>query len=229
MRTLGIITARGGSKGIEKKNLVLLAGKPLIAYTIEQTKQARKLDRCIVSTDDDEIATVCKSLSAEVPFMRPKELARDTSTSIEVVQHAIQWFKEHEHESYDYVMILQPTSPLRSAHDIDASIEKAYETDADSVMGMVEVPDFSAKKLKMIKDDAIVPFGEDEGPQSDTRHAANKVYKRNAAIYLTKTEWLLKGNLFGEVSRPYIMPRKRSVDVNDAFDLAIAGYLLSKR
>ncbi|MCI0533120.1 acylneuraminate cytidylyltransferase family protein, partial [bacterium] len=136
IKTLGIITARGGSKGIPRKNIKELMGKPLIAYTILAAKGSALLSRAIVSTDDAEIAEIARMHGADVPFMRPAELAEDASTSIAVVQHAVSWIRENENEIYDYVMILQPTSPLRTAEDIDACIKIADETHADSVMSM---------------------------------------------------------------------------------------------
>lgn len=226
-RILGIITARGGSRGVEKKNIADLAGKPLIAYTIDAVKQSQLLTRCIVSTEDEEIADVSRSLGAEVPFMRPKELAEDTSTSIDVVQHTINMLKAAG-EEYDYVMILQPTSPLRIAEDIDESIKKIVDTDADSVMGMVEIQDFSIPKLKFIKDDQITSIFEDEGKQSAHRNESQNAFKRNTAIYLTKTDLLMQGDLFGKISRPWIMPQERSLDVNDPIDLEIAAFWIHR-
>lgn len=224
---LGIITARGGSKAIPRKNIFPLRGKPLIAYTIDAAKQSTLLTRCIVSTDDEEIAGIARECGAEAPFLRPAELAQDHSTSIEVVQHALQWLEERGGQTFDYAMILQPTSPLRTAKDIDAVIEIAQQTGADSVMGMVEVPDFSVKKLKVIEDGEIKPFVEDEGRVSARRTDDPPVYKRNAAIYLTKTALLMQGDLFGSRCLPYVMPRERSIDVNDAFDFLIAETVLS--
>ena len=120
-KILGVITARGGSKGIPRKNIKELNGKPLIAYTIESAKDSNYLTRCIVSTDDEELLKSTKQHSADVPFIRPAELAQDKSTSMEVVQHALKWLKENNGEEYDYLMILQPTSPLRTSEDIDES------------------------------------------------------------------------------------------------------------
>ena len=226
LRVLGLITARGGSKGIPRKNLANLGGKPLIAYTIAAAKKSRLLTRCIVSTEDTGIAAVARKLGADVPFMRPKSLATHASSSVAVAQHAVRWLKTNDGETYDYVMILQPTSPLRTADDIDACIRLAAATDADSVMSMVGLPDFSLAKLKVIKNGWIRSLLKSEGKQSARRTTLPPVYKRNTAIYLTKTALLLKGDLFGKKSRAHVMPRERSVDVNDAIDLALAECLL---
>lgn len=225
-KILGVITARGGSKGIPRKNIKLLAGKPLIAYTIEATKKSKHLTRCIVSTDDQEIADISRKYGADVPFIRPAELAQDRSSSMGVVQHALKWLKENQGEEYDYLMILQPTSPLRAGKDIDECIKKIVETKADSVMSMAELVDFSLKKLKKIDNDLILPLVEDEGAASSRRQDAEKVYKRNGVVYLTRVELIMQGDLFGRVCRPYIMPGEKSIDINEPIDFKLAEFWL---
>lgn len=227
-KTLGIITARGGSKGVPRKNIKDLAGKPLIVYTIEAAKGSKHLTRCIVSTDDEEIAAVAKQSGGDIPFMRLAELAQDDSTSIAVAQHTITWLKDNQGENYDYIMILQPTSPLRTAADIDACIQKIVDTGADSVISVKELVDFSLKKFKKIVDDQILPYVEDEGITPLPRHKLEKIYKRNASIFLTKTELVMRGDLFGQVSRPYLMPEERSVDINSLVDFDLAEFFMSK-
>lgn len=227
-KTLAVITARGGSKGIPGKNIKLLEGKPLIAYTIEVANKSKYLTRTIVSTDYDNIAETSKKYGADVPFMRPKEIAGDKSTSMEVIQHALSWVKENDREEYDYLMILQPTSPLRNSEDIDECIKKIVDTNADSVMSMVELTDFSIKKLKKIEDDLIKPLlDENEGDVPAQRQELTKVYKRNCAVYLTKVEYIMKGDLFGNISRPYIMPEERSVDINEPVDFELAKFWIN--
>lgn len=164
-----------------------------------------------------------------MPFMRPSELAQYNTPHLPVVQHALHWLKENAGEEYDYVMILQPTSPLRTAEDIDASIVKAIDTGADSVMSKVEVADFDPVKIKRIENDLILPLFADEGTQSARRQSGQKAYKRNCAIYLTKTECVMNGDLFGKISRPYIMPPERSIDINEPFDLELAEFLLRRK
>ncbi len=227
-KILGVITARGGSKGIPRKNIKILAGKPLIAYTIEAAKASKYLTRCIVSTDDQEIADISLKFGADIPFIRPAELAQDQSTSIEVVQDVLRKLKQNNGDEYDYLMILQPTSPLRTAENIDACIKKIIDTEADSVMSMVELSDFSLKKLKKIENDKILSLIEDEGLQSTRRQDEQKVYKRNCAIYLTKTELVMAGDLFGKISRPYIMSAESSIDINEPVDFGLAEFWLEK-
>jgi len=204
-------------------------GKPLIAYSIEAALQSKYLTRTIVSTDDQEIAEISRSLGADVPFLRPKELAQDDSTSVDVVRHTLKWLEENEGKKYDYVMILQPTSPLRTAEDIDACIEKATQTGASSVMSMVKLHDMALKKLKKIKHDLILPLVEEEGQQSLRRTATESVYKRNTAIYLTRTSLIMEGKMFGDSSRPYIMPSERSIDINEPADLAMAEFFMRRK
>lgn len=227
-KILAVITARGGSKGIPKKNIKMLGGKPLIAWTIEAVKNAKYLTDFILSTDDAEIADVAGEFGCSVPFMRPPEFATDSAKSIPVVQHAITWMKENQKKEYDYVMILQPTSPFRTSEDIDGAIEKIVATNSDSVMGMVKLVDFSIPKLKRLEEgDVIKPWLEEEGKESKSRHELADVYKRNCAIYLTRTDLIMAGDLFGAVSRAYVMPPERSVDINTPFDFTVAEAIAS--
>lgn len=235
-KILGVITARGGSKGIPRKNIKELCGEPLIAHTIRAAQGSKYLTRCIVSTEDEEIAQVARAHGAEVPFMRPKELAQDVSTSMEVVQHALSWLRNppdgKEGETYDYLMILQPTSPLRTAEDIDTAIEKIVATDADSVISVMELSNFGPRKMHRIEGDTIRPYFDEHeiGKESQRRQDLEPVYRRNgAAIYLTKAELVERGDLFGKVSRPYIMPRERSVDIDEPVDFELAEFWMKKR
>ena len=203
------------------KNKRPLAGKPLIAYSILAAKASRYLTSFVVSTDDQETADIAREFGASVPFMRPSELAQDDSGGLAVIQHAVGFLSDRG-QTFDYVVLLQPTSPLRTAGDIDACIQKIVDTNSDSVMSMVELVDFSMKKLKRIESDVIVPFHEDEGPTTAPRHGLPRVYKRNGAAYLTRTALIMRGDLFGTVSRPYVMPSERSVDINTLADFRLA-------
>ena len=228
--TLGLVTARKGSKGIPGKNIRSLCGKPLVTYTLEAAMDSHHLSRCVVSTDDEELATLAKDHGAEVPFMRPAALAQDESLQISVVQHALEWIRKNEGVEYDYVMILQPTSPLRIARDIDACIEKIVHTGADSVMSVMELEDFAIKKLLKIEDDrlsALLPdFSEAKIPTP--RQSLGRVYKRNCAVYLSKTECIARGEYFGQTCLPYLMPVERSVDINRPVDFDLAEFWLRK-
>lgn len=227
-KILAVITARGGSKGIPRKNIKEMNGKPLIAYTLLVAQQSKYLTRVIVSTDDEEIAQMSREYGGDVPFLRPEEFARDNSTSLSVIQHALRWLKENAGEEYDYGMLLPPTAPLRLSEDVDNVIQKIVDTGADSVMSMMKLTDFSLKKLKKIENDQILPMLFDEGTDISFRNDSEPIYKRNASIYITKTECLLQGDLFGKISRPYIMPQERSVDINEPIDFIIAESLLKR-
>ena len=228
-KILGVITARGGSNGIPVKNIKELCGKPLIAYSIEAAKASKYLTRSIVSTDYEDIADVARRFGADVPFLRPTELSGDKSSSISAVQHGLGWLKEYEGEQYDYLMILQPTSPMRTAEDIDECIRLVVDTGADSVMSMYELTDFSLKKIKKIKDGIILPFFQEEGATSSMRQDLEKMYKRNCAVYLTKVSFIKEGDLFGKISRAYIMPEERSVDINQPVDFDLAEFWLARQ
>jgi CMP-N-acetylneuraminic acid synthetase len=229
LRVLGVITARGGSKGVPRKNIRLLGGKPLIAWTIEAAQGSKLLTDFLVSTDDQEIADVARAHGAPVPFLRPAELATDTAKSIPVIQHALTWMKEQAGKEYDAVMILQPTSPFRTAEDIDGCIQKMIETSCDSVMSMMKLTDTSLSKLKRLEGDRILTYAEAEGKQSASRHDLPDVYKRNCAIYLTRVALLQAGDLFGVDSRAFVMPAERSLDINTPMDFAFAEWMAERQ
>ena len=140
MKVLGIITARGGSKGIPGKNLKLLAGKPLLAYTVDTARRSGALDRVILSTEDEAIATAGRDLGCDVPFIRPLDLAQDDTPHLPVIQHATRWMQDRVNYRPDAVMILQPTSPLRTGDDIAAAVALLESSGADSVLSVNEVP-----------------------------------------------------------------------------------------
>jgi len=226
-RILGVITARGGSKGIPKKNIVELLGKPLIAYTIEAAKKSTLLTTAIVSTDNEEIAAIAKQYGAVVPYRQPEEISGDTNMAFEAVQYAVQTLKERG-EEFDYALMLQPTSPMRTAEDIDAAIRLAIDSNADSVMGMKQLTDFSVKKLKSIDENGqIHGLLEEEGKQTAARTEAQPTFKRNCAIYLTKTSLVEAGDQFGQKSLAYLMPEERSIDINEPEDLKLAEFWMS--
>lgn len=229
LRVLGVITARGGSKGVPRKNIRLLGDKPLMAWTIDAARASKLLTDCVISTDDEEIARVAREHGGRVPFLRPAELATDSAKSIPVALHALDWIVEHEGKTFDAVMILQPTSPFRLADDIDACIEKMEQTGCDSVMSMKKLEDFSLPKLKRLEEDRIFPWREEEGKESAQRTEAEAVYKRNCAVYLTRVERLRENDLFGADSRAHVMPEERSLDINTPFDFALAQFFAERK
>ena len=229
MKILAIIPARGGSKGIPRKNVCLLAGRPLIAYTIEAALAAKSLDRVIVSTDDNEIAATATDLGAEVR-MRPEILARDDTPTLAVLQHHVAQLVAEEYRP-DAVMTLQPTSPLRAASHIDSAAGLfASDGTADSLVSCVEVPHIFHPCSVMCKGDDgyLHPFLDSES--SPTRRQDKEVvFARNgAAIYITRTERLSK-YIFGGRLLAFLMAADESIDIDSEANLAEAERLLSVR
>lgn len=224
-RVVCIIPARGGSKGVLRKNIKKLADKPLIAYTIEQALQSRYIDRTIVSTEDSEIADISKRYGAEVPFMRPAELAGDQVATIDVLLHAINWLEEEERYNFDILVLLHTTTPLRAVKDIDDCIEMLKVTKADNIFSVTEA--HRNPYFNMIE---ISPNGKVQLAKKGaftSRQSAPKVYDMNASIYVWWKDILKKEKkvvLAG--SKVYPMPKERSVDIDDDLDFRIAEYLL---
>lgn len=223
---IGVITARGGSKGLPRKNILRLAGKPLVAYTIEAALGASLLDRFVVSTDDEEIARVSRQYGADVPFLRPQELAQDETSIYPTLIHAVQWLGQHEKWHADYILLLQPTSPLRTSTDIDGAIRLALERDADGVVSLSEVKQHPYQMKRLTEDGSIRHFI----PQSkaiDRRQELPPVYAVNGAIYLVKRSVLLEQETFyTERTYAYLMPPERSLDIDSRWDFHLAELVL---
>lgn len=227
--TIGLITARGGSKSIPRKNIKLLAGKPLIAWTIEAALQCKWLSRIIVSTDDEEIEKVAHHWCAEVPFRRPAEFARDDSSSISAVLHAIHWMEENENFCPDYIMLLQPTSPLRTAEDIQRSIELARKSRAVAVVSVCESERHPYSCKRILDDGTLSDFmATDIGYLR--RQDLPPAYAVNGAIYLNQRSSLLLDKTFlptGTIAYP--MPQERSLDVDTPWDWRMAELIMKDR
>lgn len=216
MATLGLIPARGGSKGIPRKNVLLIAGKPLVAWTIETALAAKWIDRVVVTTDNDEIAEVAARHGADVPFLRPPELARDETPGIDPVLHALDALP-----GYDRLVLLQPTSPLRSTDDIDAAI--AMATDGRTVLSVTEAPHadwiFAMDAAGLLDIGASKPVAR--------RQDMEKRYTLNGAIYVADCGELRENRSFlGPNTAGYIMPAERSVDIDSPLDWRLAELLL---
>ena len=224
MKILGLITARGGSKGIPGKNLKLLAGKPLLAYTIEAARASQVLDRIILSTEDEAIAEAARQLWCDVPFMRPLDLSQDDTPHLPVVQHAVRWMDEHVGYRPDAVMILQPTSPLRTAEDIRASVELLDASGADSVLSVSAVG-AHAHPMRMLRlNDAgeavLFVTGAPVRTRINRRQDLPEAWMMNGAIYVMRTR-VLSGpepSLYGDRVVAYRMPAERSVSIDDLHD-----------
>jgi len=226
MTILALIPARGGSKGLPGKNIKLLNGKPLIAYSINSALSAKRISKTVVSTDDKTIADISKKHGAEVPFMRPENLASDTASSRDVIIHTLDFFKQAMVE-FDYLVLLQPTSPFRKEGDIDQAIDTAIETNADLVVSAFETS----------SNPYYVLFEENENGHLKTsksgtftrRQDCPKVYELNGSIYVFKTEALRQNNdLKFDKTVKFLMDKAYSVDIDTIEDFEYAEYLLQK-
>jgi CMP-N,N'-diacetyllegionaminic acid synthase len=234
MRVLGIITARGGSKGIPGKNLKLLGGRPLIDYTIDAANDT-PLDRLILSTEDQKIADVARELGCEVPFMRPAELARDETPHLPVILHAVQWMRDHANYVADIVLTLQPTSPLRSSADIAAALRMLELSDADSVVSVNKVS-AHAHPMRMLRVGAdgmatLFVTGEPVRKRINRRQDLPEAWVMNGAIYACRTEVLFANepSLYGDRVVAYPMPAERSVSIDTPEDWDEAEHALANQ
>lgn len=226
---LGVITARGGSKGIPGKNIKKLGNKPLVYYTIAVASKSKLINHLIVSTDSVEIANVCIGFGANVPFMRPSELAGDSVQHLPVIQHAIATYEALNNLIIDYVVILQPTSPFRTVEDIDETLNKLIMTKADSAVTIVEVPSSAHPiKIKKIEGGFVKDYSvlEVEGIRRQDLPVA---YRRSAAVYSMRRDLIMKENkLYGEKIVGYIVPPERSIDIDYPVDWVQAEYMLAE-
>ncbi|MDP3764309.1 MAG: acylneuraminate cytidylyltransferase family protein [bacterium] len=229
IKILGIITARGGSKGIPGKNIKDLCGKPLIAHTIEAAQKSGVFDRIILSTDDEKIANIAKNYGIEVPFIRPAELAQDDTPHLPVLQHTVSWLKENQNYQPDAVMLLQPTAPLRQPQHIKEAIKLFDEKLSDSVVSVSEIPGHYSPYWAVIKDenDYGKLFNGDSIMHRIPRRQSfpTPVYYHNGAIYLFKTRLLFdknEPNFYGNNVALYPMAEKYSVNIDSPEDWLLA-------
>lgn len=219
---LALIPARGGSKGVPRKNIRVLAGKPLIVWTIEEAKRSLYIDRLVLTSEDPEIIDVAVSWGCEAPFVRPSELAQDDTPGMAPILHALE-----QMPAYDLVVLLQPTSPLRTAADIDRCIETCVRSGAPSCVTMAEAEkspfwmyflDEAGRMNPVIScEDAALP-----------RQKLPKVYALNGAVYVARREWLLRSEMFvGPETIASIMPHERSLDIDTEFDCVFFEFLMN--
>jgi CMP-N,N'-diacetyllegionaminic acid synthase len=229
MEVLGIIPARGGSKAIPKKNLALLAGRPLLAYAADAASESRMLTRSIVSTDDEEIAAASRSLKLQIPFMRPREISRDETPMIEVLAHALEWLRSKESYAPDVVVVLQPTSPLRKAEHVDEGVRLLIDQSADTVVSVIEVPhQFSPGSLMTMVNGKLVDAS--SAAPVFRRQDKPRFYARNGpAVLVVRSETIRAGRLYGETTLPYVMSPSASIDIDSSDDLVLAEFFLSRR
>jgi CMP-N,N'-diacetyllegionaminic acid synthase len=220
---LALVPARGGSKGVPGKNIRPLAGKPLIDWSIEAAMASRYVTRTLVSTDDPEIADVARRCGADTPFLRPVELALDNTPQLAVAEHALDWLQSHEHGyTPDYLLLLQPTSPLRSSADIDAAIEIARGRHADSVVSVCEAHPHPRLCCRLSETGVLTRYLKSEAPP-DCRQDLPPAYALNGAIYLVTPARLRAERSFLTLdAQAYIMPPERSLDIDTVWDFRLA-------
>ncbi|MCR5591991.1 MAG: acylneuraminate cytidylyltransferase family protein [Lachnospiraceae bacterium] len=231
MKILFVITARGGSKGVPGKNIIQLGALPLIAYKIIPTMKCRYDYRLIVSTDDEKIAEVARSYGAEVPFMRPAHLATDTASSMDVIDHAMEWIEANDESEYDILCLLEPSSPFLSATDLNNALDLMIRTDSDTMLGMKEV-EVSRHFIHTLDDNGgLSQFYHEIKEMSATRRQdIESEYTMNGCIYAAKWDYLKKNHLFhSEKSVPYIMPAEKSIEIDSMIDLEFARFIVANK
>ena len=218
---LGLLAARGGSKGVPCKNLRKIGGKSLLAWSVEAGKQSHCIDRLILSTDDEEIVEAGRQLGCEVPFVRPANLATDEAKSIEVVRHALNSLPE----KFDYLVLLQPTSPLRTANDIDRCVELCYQKKAPACVSITESEKTPHWMYELLEDHRMRPVL----PETEVltrRQDFPQTYTLNGAVFVARADWISQNDFLGPDTIGYKMPRARSIDIDTETDLLLADTIL---
>ena len=228
-RCLGVIPARGGSKRLPRKNIMMLAGKPLIQWTIEAGLESNAIDRLIVSTDDTEIAEVARACGVDVPFMRPAELASDVSNSYVVLEHAHQTLRE-QGEEYAYIVMLQPTSPLRTSMHIDEAAKLLEEKGANGVLGVTEI-DHPVEWCNTLPDSLEMSGFIKASVANSQSQQFEKRYCLNGAVYITSINKMHEENshIYGCSMFAFIMKKCDSIDIDNDIDFEMADFFINKR
>lgn len=225
-KIIGLIPARGGSKGLLRKNSKPLIGKPLIAWTIESALESRYLDKLLVSTDDEEIANISIKYGAEVPFIRPGLLSTDNAKMIDVILHTVNWLEDHG-LLFDLIMLLQPTSPLRTTNDIDNIVEFLFSKNAMASVSVCKANNHPYWTNTLPYDGCLGNFLRPE-VRDKNRQEISATYRLNGALYLAYIDYLKNTMSFiGKEAFAYIMPNERSVDIDDELDFRFVEFLLN--
>ena len=227
MKILAIIPARGGSKGVPMKNIKLLGGKPLLAHTAEAAQQSKLLFKTIISTDNEDIATIAKSLNLEVPFMRPPHLAQDSTPTLDVVIDVLKWY-ENQKINFDAVCILQPTTPFRADGFIDAAIQEFIDSGADSLISVLPVPhQYNPHWCFEIDRNNNLKIATGQQKIISRRQDLPNAYHRDGSIYLTKTATVLnKNSLYGDSVAYIFSPQENYINIDTESDWEKAEMLL---
>lgn len=228
MRVLGLVPARGGSKGVPRKNVRLLGGRPLLQWTAEAARAAAGLSRVVLTTDDPEIAAVGAACGLDVPFLRPEELARDDTPTLPVVQHALRTL-EADGERYDAVCLLQPTSPFRTAADIDGCIARLAETGADAVVSVLRVPaEHNPHWVYLADAEGTLRLATGERQPIARRQLLPAAFHREGSVYVTRRDVVLeRDSLYGDRVVGYELDASRSVNIDTLDDWRRAEALLA--
>ena len=225
-KIIAIIPARGGSKGIPSKNIIDIYGKPLIQYSIECARESKYIDRTIISTDDLKIKEVSERCGGDVPFLRPSELAQDTSKTIDCLVHAVNWLKEHG-EEYDYLVLLQNTVPLRKSWQVDEAIEKLFSGNERSLVSITEVEENPVLMRTLNEDGTVKNMLQLNSTMR--RQDFPKFYRVDGAIYIQKLdEYFNLNTSLNDGKLAYIMEEKYSVDIDTYLDIKKIEYYLEK-
>ena len=228
-KILAVILARGGSKSIKKKNLSLVNGVPLIAYTIVEALKSDYIDRVIVSSDDEEIRAVSIQYGAEAPFCRPDSLSGDAAKPVECNLHATKWAENDVGVRYSFVVELLCTNPFKTSVDIDNALKMQIDSNADSVIAVCRLEDHHPIRIKKIVEGRIENFFLEEVPESRRQDLKPDAYIRNGSIYSMRRDMLDKCIRYGtKDSLAYVMPRERTVNIDEPMDLFIAQTLMKK-
>lgn len=227
MKTLVLIPARGGSKGVLRKNVKLLAGKPLIAYSIEAALKSKRVDTILVSTDDDEIAHVAKSYGVSV-LRRDESLSDDHAPMWLVVQHALNYMKS-KHTSFDFLSLLQPTCPFRTVDDIDGSLDLLNQKKVDGIFSVYQVFHEHPARMYTMDEGRLLPY-ETSVHASLNRQELSAVYQRSGVIYALKISAVLEQEtLLVHDVLPYFIPKERSINIDEPLDWIIAEAFLKQK
>jgi len=226
---IAVIPARGGSKRLPNKNIKDLKGKPLISYTIEAALKSKYIDETVVSTDSLQIKKVAEKFGASAPFLRPEHLAQDESTSVDAAKHCISFYEKELKKKYDYIVFLQPTSPLRDEKDIDAAIEFLIEKNADCVVSVCEMDHNPIWSNTLDKSGSMKNFLDEKYINKRTQDL-DKYYRINGAIYICKIEKLLEENrlLLSDNIYAFMMEQEKSVDIDTKLDFILAKTIMEE-
>ncbi len=230
MKVLGLIPARGGSKGVLRKNIKLLCGKPLLQYTAEAALAARHLSRVILTTEDIRVAAVGEGCGLEVPFLRPIELAQDDSPTLPVLQHAVRWLEDRG-DYFDAICLLQPTSPLRCPEDIDACIELLETSGGDAVVTILPIPaEYNPHWVYLREGDGRLRLSTGEASPIPRRQQLPPAFYRDGSVYVTRRDVLMDGDsLYGEHLEGYPMDPARSINIDEPKDWERVETLLQQQ